>query len=398
MKPFFTLLLLPFAFCIQAHSQTHVVPVSYTTTGSFLGPLANTQRTYQLLINANQLTPLVGQTLKGITFGRLASATVAWPDSDVTYTNYDIYLSESVAPAQRSLTFANNIVGTQTRVRSGALTITAGSFPPDPAPNNFGAVIGFTDGYAYNGGHLLVEIRHTGFTGTSVSVEAITTSGTGYGTNFSACWVGNYSGTSTTTQGNFAITRFTHDAGLPLTLSSFKAVRRSEDASLEWTTASEQNTQQFSVERSTDSRVFSSIGTVAAAGNSNSAINYQFTDRNITSLGVKLLYYRLKMVDKDGLYKYSPIATVNISKTGAVITLYPNPVKDIATLSVNAEKQETVQYTIIAANGKQVQTGRYLFTQGNNLFNVNVAQLPAGNYYLRLEGTNTSERIGFMKQ
>lgn len=396
MKLFITLLLFHFVFCSSAYSQTQMVPNSLGTTVTFLGPLANGQRTYQMLINANQLTGIVGQTLKGLTFRLTASASAAWPATEVTYTNYDIYLSESVAPASRSLTFASNVVGAQTQVRSGSLVIPAGSFTFGGTPNAFGSVINFTNTYRYNGGHLLVEIRHNGSTGNSTSTEANGTGVNGYATDFSACWTGSYTGT-TGSQGNFCVTQFTYDAGLPLSLSSFKAVRRLQDANLQWSTASEQNTQHFMVERSTDGRQFNSNGTVAAAGNSNTTLTYQFTDKNIVSLGVKQLYYRLKMVDKDALYKYSPIATINIGKELSLISLYPNPVANAATLFVNAATAETVDYSIVTADGKMVQTGRYQFLQGNNQFIVNTAKLPAGNYYLRLQGVNISERVAFVK-
>lgn len=194
-----------------AHSAFTVVPFNYAGTqgtATFLGPLGNAQRTYQLLIRDSLLTGIVGQRITGFTYRLLASAVSNWPASDVTFTNYDIYLSGSVAPENRSLTFSQNIVGVQKRVRFGSLTITAGSFPAGGNPTTFGSEITFDSGYVYNGGHLLIEIRHTGFTGTSTSVDAIGTSTSGYGTLFSACWTGNYAGTSGT-QGNFAVIRLT---------------------------------------------------------------------------------------------------------------------------------------------------------------------------------------------
>ena len=193
-----------------SYSAFYVIPPNYAGTqgtGTFLGPLSNAQRTYQLLIRDSILTGLVGQRITGITYRLIASASSNWPASDVTFTNYDIYLSQSVAPENRSFTFAQNVVGVQKRVRFGSLTITAGSFPFGGTPTQFGADITFDSAYVYNGGHLLIEIRHTGFTGTSSSTDAILTSTSGYGFLFSACWAGSYTATSTTTQGNFAVIR-----------------------------------------------------------------------------------------------------------------------------------------------------------------------------------------------
>jgi hypothetical protein len=112
-----------------------------------------------------------------------------------------------VAPADRSLTFANNVVGAQTLVRSGGLTVPASSFSAGASPNAFGLAIGFDTGYLYTGGNLLIEIRHTGFTGTSRSTDAMLATGgaaQGYGTLFSAAWSSSYTGTSGS-QGNFSV-------------------------------------------------------------------------------------------------------------------------------------------------------------------------------------------------
>lgn len=191
----------------------HVVPPAYTGTpgtSTFLGPLANAARTYQLLIHDSMLTSLVGKRLTGLSWRIPTSATAAWPVADVTFTNYDVYLSGSVAPANRSLTFASNVVGVQTQVQSGSLTIPMESYPFGGSPNAFGPEITLTP-WLYSGGHLLVEIRHAGFSGTSRSTDAIGTAISGYGTLFSAAWVGNYTGTSGS-QGNFTVIRLTADS------------------------------------------------------------------------------------------------------------------------------------------------------------------------------------------
>lgn len=187
-----------------------VVPNDRATqfgTGGFLGPLANAPRTYQLLIHSSELTSFVGLELSALTFRLGSAASAAWPAASVTFSDYDIRISQGVDPINRSLTFANNVVGPQTLVRSGSLTIAAGSLPIGSTPNPFGPTIDFASTYLYTGGHLLIELRHTGFTGTSTSVDAVLASGgaaVGYGTRFSAAWQSGYTAT-TGTQGNFSV-------------------------------------------------------------------------------------------------------------------------------------------------------------------------------------------------
>ena len=180
--------------------------VSTAATGTFLGPYANSARTYQMLVAASELTNLVGKHLTSISFRSTTSSSAAWPTADVTFANFDIYLSGSVDPANRSLTFANNIVGTQTQVRSGSLLIPANSVTFGANPNAFSFDVNFTTPWTYSGGNLLIEIRHPGFTGVSKSLEAVlaTPPAPGYGTLFSGCWTGNYTGTAGS-QGNFCV-------------------------------------------------------------------------------------------------------------------------------------------------------------------------------------------------
>lgn len=205
-------------------SATQVVPPAYTAsngTATFLGPLANSSRTYQLLINANQLTGMIGQNLTAISFRSLASATTVWPPTDYTISNYRIYLSESVPPSSRSLAlFSQNVVGPQTLVRSGSLLIPDSTYSIGSSPNQFGPEITFDIPYYYAGGHLLVEIRQTGFSGTSRSVDAISSTTSGYGTDFSACWKASDTATFNASQGNFCVTKLSSQSSRTLNLQA----------------------------------------------------------------------------------------------------------------------------------------------------------------------------------
>ncbi|MFZ1321630.1 MAG: T9SS type A sorting domain-containing protein [Ignavibacteria bacterium] len=190
-----------------------VVPTAYSNipgTSSFTGPLTISQRTYQLLINESQLIGMQVSVFHSITFRLPVAASANWPASDVTYANYDVYLSNSVDPANRSFTFSDNVIGVQKKVRSGSLTIPANSFTTGNTPNEFGMEITFDSSWFYIGGNLLIEIRHDGTTGTSRSVDAIGTAISGYGTDFSALWQSSYTAV-TGIQGNFSVAKINFD-------------------------------------------------------------------------------------------------------------------------------------------------------------------------------------------
>lgn len=195
---------------VVADIQHDVIPGAYADTpgtGVFFGPLTSGERTNQMLMHESLLTDLVGRQLTGMSFRLPVSASDPWPGQDMSYSFFDVYLSESVAPADRSLTFSENVVGPQTQVRSGGLTIDAGDYPGGSSPNEFGSEIDFDSGWTYTGGHLLLEFRHSGNGVTSRTVDALTTGTSGYGTLFSAAWAGNADAT-TGLQGNFSIVQF----------------------------------------------------------------------------------------------------------------------------------------------------------------------------------------------
>jgi hypothetical protein len=103
---------------------------------------------------------------------------------------------------------------------------------------------------------------------------------------------------------------------LPLTLTKFTAVRSNDESVLQWETAMEQNTRDFTVEKSTDGKTFTSIGVVGAAGNSAKTIDYSFNDLQPVDGNN---YYRLKQSDLDGNFTYSPVRTVNFVPAGKLI-------------------------------------------------------------------------------
>lgn len=230
----------------------HVVPPENTNipgTTNFTSQLSSTPRTYQLLIHESLLTNVIGQDLLGVSWRLFTTATANWPSAQVTIADYDFYLSGSVEPANRSLTFANNIVGPQTMVRSGSLTIPAGSYTFGNTPNDWGPEMMFDIPWHYTGGHLLIELRHTGFTGTSSSVDAISINTIPpYGTLFSALWGSGYTATMGA-GGNFSIVRLTTDDPIPVELTAFSASVSGNDVILEWITATEINNLGFEVER-----------------------------------------------------------------------------------------------------------------------------------------------------
>ncbi|MGI4869563.1 MAG: hypothetical protein ACRYFX_00110 [Janthinobacterium lividum] len=175
------------------------------------------------------------------------------------------------------------------------------------------------------------------------------------GNSFAASQPGTYTATATDpatgfTYGSNAVT--ITSAPLPVELLTFTATLAGPAAvRLAWVTASEVNSQSFEVERSLDGRTFARIGTVAAAGSSSSARSYGLLDAQLPA-GATLLYYRLRQVDQDGTFRYSPVRAVALSGAAAGLALFPNPAHGGAATLTGTQPGAVV--TVLDALGRPV--------------------------------------------
>jgi hypothetical protein len=188
---------------------------------------------------------------------------------------------------------------------------------------------------------------------------------------------------------------------LPISLVSFKAEKFQERSTyLTWTTVSEINSSHFIVQRSTDKKVWTSVGKVNAAGNSQFVENYEFIDQNVyNGIDSRLsVYYRLQMVDLDGQMKNSPLENVifgnDAGKSSDLsLLVYPNPASDGVQVEWNA--QNDVQPTLLELydiTGKLVLSQKVSENANQEYIDFGLAKIDAGVYLLRiLNGTEPIE-------
>ena len=148
---------------------------------------------------------------------------------------------------------------------------------------------------------------------------------------------------------------------LPVELLSFAAQALGRDARLNWRTATETNNDYFELQRSLDGRTFGAFGRVAGAGTSSRATDYAHTDAGIGATTTGPVYYRLRQVDRDGSFAYSPVRTVSFDQASAGkpgISLFPNPATPAATttLDLGLLPAGTYQVRVLDALGRQVLT------------------------------------------
>ena len=171
---------------------------------------------------------------------------------------------------------------------------------------------------------------------------------------------------------------------LPISLKSFTATPLDRSAALlSFATALEQNNDYFSIERSTDGLRFSEIGRVQGAGNSLQTREYSYTD-NTPLRGIN--YYRLKQVDYDGKYTFSPVVSLNFDGTdrGNGVRLSPQPVKDQLSVTLEQAFQQDARWELYDLSGRLLQAGT-LAAEANS-FSIQAATLTDGAYVLRITG------------
>lgn len=186
---------------------------------------------------------------------------------------------------------------------------------------------------------------------------------------------------------------------LPVELLEFKGSLVNNDGFLQWKTENEVNTSVFIIERSTDANNYSQIGTVLAS-NTNGIHNYTLTDPNINSLGMTVVYYRLRQVDIDGKFKYSGIVTLFIeNKNITAIRLYPNPVSSHLNLTITSYQAQKLQWRFTDNVGRIIKAGTYSISQGINLISEDIGFVSSGIYYMQLfNGSDLKEVIKVMKK
>lgn len=168
-------------------------------------------------------------------------------------------------------------------------------------------------------------------------------------------------------------------AALPVSALEFFAKRLTQkDVALEWSTRQEYNNAGFMVERrlagENDFKVAGWVMSKALNGTGNAALYYNKLDSNAYPGNS---FYRLKQVDKDGNFTYSPIRVVQGTMNNTVqLAAWPIPAPGDFFISISGTSEATV--AICDAAGKII---RELPVRAG--VPVKILGLPAGIYFMK---------------
>lgn len=174
---------------------------------------------------------------------------------------------------------------------------------------------------------------------------------------------------------------------LPAKVIEFNARRNGNDGIVSWTAAGEDpNSDYYEVERSTDGSLFQSIGSIDCR-KLPGLQKYEYTDRNITNLNSKYIYYRLRQYDLDGKFVLSGIRQLKMDISGIGVQIYPNPV--ISGFYINVPftnpDQSKVSLIILSGSGQAVDSREITMQQATNYYyDIRKSLFASGDYYLKI--------------
>jgi endonuclease I len=217
-------------------------------------------------------------------------------------------------------------------------------------------------------------------------------------------------GTNSNWSGSDAI-RQTMPSGqwaLPVELESFSGEYKNAGVRLVWRTATEINNYGFEIEKTSphsspyqgegvptdrDWRGWITIGFVSGSGNSNSPIDYSFTDKSGTEGN---FLYRLKQIDNDGKFKYSHEIEIDLSKPSGYLLEqnYPNPFNPATTIQFSlpdAAKVSIKLYDVLGRELTSLLEGNY--SAGVHRFVFDASKFASGMYAYQISAVTDNNIV-----
>ncbi len=177
-------------------------------------------------------------------------------------------------------------------------------------------------------------------------------------------------------------------APVPVQFLSVTARQKGSGISVNWSTASEINNHYFDVERSNNGGTdWLTVATVRSSnGNSNSTQQYSSYDAKPVT-GNNL--YRIRQVDLDGRFKFSPSVNVKLTAERTGISILTNPFSQSITADFLTNRAQQLVCRLTDAGGRTVYTQSFTAAKGSSRKVWNgLSQLSAGLYILQVTGDN----------
>ena len=187
---------------------------------------------------------------------------------------------------------------------------------------------------------------------------------------------------------------------LPVELVSFEATLDGNAVLLRWETASETNNAGFEVQHIADEATYDVapaapwdvLAFVEGHGTTEMAQSYRFRAENL-SPGRHV--FRLKQIDFDGAFEYSPEVEVIVEMADRFVVrpVYPNPFNPQAQFRFAVQRPQQVRVDLFDVLGRRVQHLYQGTPQSGQMQIVTIdgSTLPSGSYVVRVSGESFVE-------
>ncbi len=373
---------------ISSGSVAAAAQTASTRCGTITGPVATAATSISGILGSAVASTTVNLYLDGTLIGTTTTGTTTWGPITVNSTINNTLYSSGV------LTIGIQESGAQEVICSNSTTISCSPTPTAPIISPATTTVGqnktitYTISNAVAGSFYGVADATTGAsaangvwatTNGNLSITTNVISGTG--THSLIVKSTSLSGV-TMCSALSATAKVTITATLPVNLIDFRGWKQNNATSLQWITETEINIKHYEIEHSTTGFTFTTIGEVAAAGNS-SRTTYNFIDENALAT---INYYRLKVVGNDGRFTYSKVIIMHDNEAGITVNAArPNPFTSDITISMLLTQNEKIKLELFDASGKQIRVKELDGLKGANTINFdNLKNLTGGLYLIKV--------------
>ncbi len=182
---------------------------------------------------------------------------------------------------------------------------------------------------------------------------------------------------------------------LPVKLSYFNGFKERSNINLVWQSAQEIDLKQYEVEQQHPAtKVWMTRAIVKASGGSLRE-NYRLVDAPFTGPG-NFVFYRLKMVDKNASFSYSPTVRINFKQATVALNILSNPItKGMLRYNITGlSTDRKAEVSIIDFNGRLMSK---TVQPGFSTNDINVSSLAAGMYKLVIKIDDVQLQQSFLK-
>ncbi|MCU0436373.1 MAG: T9SS type A sorting domain-containing protein [Raineya sp.] len=201
------------------------------------------------------------------------------------------------------------------------------------------------------------------------------------GTNFRSMFAGNEANLlDDSGKCRFIIPGFqTNCSILPTTGGRLRAKNTNDGIQLIWSAFQENADVKYILERSFDAKNYVAIADYAALNKD----EYKHLD-GAPFVGKN--YYRIKIVEGNGSFYYTNVATADWGNKNA-LSIYPNPASDKVNVTFSSDfaQDQAVTVKVLNMMGSQVKNKNYTLAGGNRNLEINTQDLPEGLYLLEIK-------------